>query len=673
MDQRFVGYYEEELRYLRDLGGEFAKDNPRIARHLGLDGSSCEDPYVERLLEGVAFLAARVRLRQDTSFHRFTNHLLEMVYPGYLAPTPAALIVQLEPDQRAGSLQAGSTVPHGTRLHAAITPSQTTRCIFTTCHDVTLWPIRLSDVAYLTGAALKTRPLPTAATGQGTVHAALKLVVETTNGARFADLSLDDLVLHIQGDDQIAFSLYEALIGAGMGLAVYDGMSAGHALHAAGADAIVRVGFADDEALFPVSKRSFKGYRLLAEYFAFPRRYMFVRLRDLAKGIAKLSADRLEILIPLDRIDAGLERTVTKNEMALFATPAINLFPRSARASIQPGETAHRVVVDPKRELDFEVYDLETVTGYSSDYDAPLAFEPFYRRRAFASEPHGYYTIERRARPPSSADGRSKKRPQRSEYRGGEVFVTLVDRRERALEQEIDRLEIQALCTNRDLPADPIFDNGRDRFTHETGHPIGHIHVLGKVSPPRPSTAYGASPKLGLPTTDHRDLPWRLVSHLTPNYLSLADPADEHRDAGEGATTLRELLRLYADTATPSLARQIEGVRSITTRPIIERLPGRGPITFGRGGRDQRHLGRCRIQGSERLSARRRARTVFSSLRIDQRLHPLRRAQPGTWGDQAMGRPGLATETRSRLRQSAGSRSCCVRLLRGASAARACP
>ncbi|NJO38731.1 MAG: type VI secretion system baseplate subunit TssF [Rhizobiales bacterium] len=122
MDERFVSYYEEELRFIRDMAGEFADSNQRTAGYLGLDALACEDPYVERLLEGFAFLAARVRLRQDTSFHRFTSHLLEMVYPGYLTPVPTVLIAQFEPDLTVGSLMEGDVVPRDTRLNAAPTP-----------------------------------------------------------------------------------------------------------------------------------------------------------------------------------------------------------------------------------------------------------------------------------------------------------------------------------------------------------------------------------------------------------------------------------------------------------------------------------------------------------------------------------------------------------------------
>ena len=102
MDPRLLDYYRQELLHIREGAAEFAREHPKIAARLALEVTTaqgeCVDPYVERLLEGFAFLAARVQIRLDSEFPRFTQHLLEMVYPGFLAPTPSMLIVQLEPD-----------------------------------------------------------------------------------------------------------------------------------------------------------------------------------------------------------------------------------------------------------------------------------------------------------------------------------------------------------------------------------------------------------------------------------------------------------------------------------------------------------------------------------------------------------------------------------------------
>src|SRR5215469_5093726 len=117
MDERLLAYYNSELRYVREMAGEFAREFPKIAGRLALDRDAkeiCPDPYVERLLEGFAFLAARVHLKLDAEFPRFTQTLLETVYPHYLSPVPAMGIVRFEPEEREGSLAPGFVIKRGT-------------------------------------------------------------------------------------------------------------------------------------------------------------------------------------------------------------------------------------------------------------------------------------------------------------------------------------------------------------------------------------------------------------------------------------------------------------------------------------------------------------------------------------------------------------------------------
>src|SRR6185436_7870596 len=120
VDPRLLQYYERELRHVREMGAEFAREFPKIAGRLGLEGLECADPYVERLLEAFGFMAARVQLKLDSEFPRFTQHLLELVYPHYLAPTPSMAVVQLAPNLREGALADGFVVPRDTVLRGRL-------------------------------------------------------------------------------------------------------------------------------------------------------------------------------------------------------------------------------------------------------------------------------------------------------------------------------------------------------------------------------------------------------------------------------------------------------------------------------------------------------------------------------------------------------------------------
>jgi type VI secretion system protein ImpG len=137
MDPRLLRHYGQELQYVREMGAEFAREFPKIAGRLGIEAFECADPYVERLLEGFAFLAARVQLKMESEFPRFTQHLLEIIYPHYLAPTPSMVVVQLQPNLGEGSLAAGYRVPRGAPMRNLLGRGDQTACEFRTAHELT--------------------------------------------------------------------------------------------------------------------------------------------------------------------------------------------------------------------------------------------------------------------------------------------------------------------------------------------------------------------------------------------------------------------------------------------------------------------------------------------------------------------------------------------------------
>ena len=149
MDTRLLKHYEGELSFLRDMGAEFAQSYPKIAARLGMDGVEVVDPYVERLLEGVAFLSARVQLNLELQYPALTSQLLEIVYPHYLCPSPSMMIAAFEPDMEDGDLADGYLLPRDTELRSTLGEGDQTPCIFKTSSDVTLWPITITEAEYI--------------------------------------------------------------------------------------------------------------------------------------------------------------------------------------------------------------------------------------------------------------------------------------------------------------------------------------------------------------------------------------------------------------------------------------------------------------------------------------------------------------------------------------------
>src|SRR5580692_5808559 len=98
MSDDLLPYYERELDAIKRLAAEFADTHPKIAARLRLSADAVDDPHVARLLEGTAFLAARVHHRLDDEFPELTDALLGVLYPHYLAPVPSAAILQFQSD-----------------------------------------------------------------------------------------------------------------------------------------------------------------------------------------------------------------------------------------------------------------------------------------------------------------------------------------------------------------------------------------------------------------------------------------------------------------------------------------------------------------------------------------------------------------------------------------------
>jgi type VI secretion system protein ImpG len=562
MDPRLLQYYGRELNYVREMGAEFAREFPKIAGRLGLDTFECADPYVERLLEGFAFMAARVHLKIDDEFPRFTQHLLEIVYPQYLSPTPSMGIMQLQPNLGEGALGAGYRVPRGTALRSLLGRGDQTACEYRTAHEVTLWPLELAHAEYtgylgdLGELDLPRRP-----------RAALRLKLRATAGLKVSDLALDELTFFIRGSDELPARLYEQLLGHPLAVVVRPTTRPVPWQHLIVDDPIVSVGFEDDEALLPYGPRSFQGYRLLQEYFAFSARFLFMKLRNLRTAVGRCSGSEIEIVVLSDVDGRALDGVVSAEHFALFCTPAVNLFPRRAdRIHLTDAENEYHVVPDRTRPMDFEVHTVGEVIGFGSTAEVKQPFHPFFawNDQTADGETPAYYTVQRQ---PRTLSARQRARGARSSYVGSEVFLSLVDPDEGPYRSSLRQLAVETWCTNRDLPLHLSLGQGRTDFTLDTGAPVEAIRCLAGPTPPHPSHAHG-------------DASWRLISQLSLNYLSLVDAA---AGAGQKAQALREMLSLYADLSDSGSRKQIDGIRATASAAITRALPVSGPTTFGRG------------------------------------------------------------------------------------------
>lgn len=634
MDSNFLNLYEQELAFLREQTGEFARENPGIAGRLGMNQFQCADPYVERLLEGFAFMAARVRLKLESEFPKFTQSLLETIYPHYLAPTPSMLIVQFQPDM-ASVPPEGFTLPRHTSIRTFTGKGDhQTSCEYRTAHSVTMWPLVLKEACYFKGTSSLNLPNDVYATlrlpKNSQIEAGIRIRLATSAVQSMNELNLDHLDVYIEGVEGTAVRIYEQLTGHCLGTIVRPHPAKAWQPRVAEQLHVQALGFDADQAMLQFSSRSFHGYRLLHEYFAFPQRYMFVRLSGLKAALEGINSQDAEIVFLLDKDNPKLINNVDASNLALYCTPAVNLFERTAIVDVNKRFSEQRVVVDKTCPRDYEVHSVLEAIG--DPLGAKRRFRSFYSSTSESPDTReAYYVTHRLAR---VATAREKQYGRRSSsYSGSDVTISIVDHSCLPYDPDLQELQLKVLVSNSDLPLLHRTD-GQSRSDYELkniGAPCTAINCLA-FSPPRPAFSEKSA--------------WRLISHLSLNYLSLIDLNDEEGlfqlrqelvkcleeadqtirqqiedvqalDTSRNATTyaellricsrithprfvariekikserekqavvpLREMLRLYAEIGDAKDIKEIEGLLSVEATPVVRSVATPGPLAFIRG------------------------------------------------------------------------------------------
>jgi type VI secretion system protein ImpG len=533
-------YYNRELGYLRKLAAEFAEQHPKIAGRLRLSGEAADDPHVERLLQGFAFIAARIHRKLDDDFPELTQGLLEILYPHYLAPIPSMAVVELaaRPD-----LASPLEVKPGTLIDAG--PVQGDTCRFRTAYPVTLWPIQIEAVS-LRGRPIVAPANPAAAGAAGVLRLSLRCAAE---GMTLSQLAPERLRFFIRPQSPHAYKLYETILNHSVSIALAD-HPAEPAPVICSADSIRAVGFDAAESLLPYPMRSFVGYRLLTEYFAFPEKFLFFDLTGLSAKSLVSDADHLEVFIYLNRTNVELERAVSAESLALGCTPIVNLFRQRAEPIRLDNLAAeYRVVADARRVGATEVYAIESVTASAPDGRA-RTFEPFFGLRSTSEDMVAYWHAARRIA--ESAEG------------GTEVFLSFVDGDFDPAVPVDYTVSVETLCLNRDRPSLLPFGGGNPRLELVEASPA--IARIQCITPPTPTLR----PPLG------RGTRWRLISHLVLNHLSITGGED-------GADALRAILRLYDFHDSAQTRALIDSLLRVTSRPGVARVPGGGNGGLCRG------------------------------------------------------------------------------------------
>lgn len=553
MTDQLLPYYNRELAFLRKMGAEFALAHPKIAGRLRFGEDVAEDPHVARMVEAFAYLSARIRHKLDDDFPELAESMLGVLYPHYLAPIPAMAIAQFALDRAQAELTGGYRLPRGANLETEPVRGKGVdgeTCRFRTAYDVTLWPIRILNAEFR-GPPFTAPPCRFVSEAKAIARIQLGCLSEKIG---VGQMSFDSLRFYLQGPSQYIYDLYEAILNHTLAVAVAVSPGDKEAVILP-ASSVQAVGFSRSESLLPNSPRSFDGYQLLSEYFAFPEKYLFFDLKGIDRRALSRLGKQAELFFFLGRYWSDLEKNVDTQTFQLGCTPIVNLYrQRCESIPLTNTQFEYRVVPDARRPQAHEIYSIDRVVG-ASTANEQREFQPFYsvRHGQELGKQFGFWHAMRR--PAGYAAGQVD--------RGTELFMSIVDLDFQPAQMGKWTLDVETTCLNRDLPRHLPYGVGQPRMQLTTGAPVAPIRCL---TPPTATLR----PAMGRGTL------WRLVSQLSLNHLSLIAP-DGNPDP------LREILRLYDYHDSPETRAMIDGLIGVQGRRVVGRIGGSVAAGFCRG------------------------------------------------------------------------------------------
>lgn len=492
---QYSRYFQTELSALRDLGREFSEQNPRLAPFLSVEG---QDPDVERLLEGFAFLTGRIRQKLDDDLPEFAWSLIKLIWPHFLQSIPSITTVELNP---LDILSGSQPLPQGAEVKSI--PVDGTACIFKTAFDVDVQPMCVKSVAV------------TESGGRSTMALTLRFF----QSAQLTDITLDTLNIHLHGGFPKASLWYYLLRQRLVSVDIYGGNEEQrYKLGTLPASAVKPSGLTSQKSLFESSGQQFAGHRLLFEYFCYPEKYLYLDIHGAGELLRRAGRDDskdIQFVTFEFRLDHLLPSSdhPTADNIRLFCTPAVNQFQASARPFLLDHRRAeHKLRVEAPTPDHYEIMSVDHIEGWSPEtrtvnhYTSIESFCPSQISGASLSD--GYNTYWSQQRPAINGNGQ-------------DTYVSFVSMLQKPLKQQqkitlsknnavlkAETISGQVTCSNRHLPSKLKVGD----ICNEASSMPEYLNCT-NISSVTPS--YSPATKLSWI--------WRLISHSALNLNNLHD------------------------------------------------------------------------------------------------------------------------------------------------------
>ncbi|MES2118295.1 MAG: type VI secretion system baseplate subunit TssF [Pseudomonadota bacterium] len=527
-------YYERELGILRRLCAEFAARHPKLASAMMLIGEVCGDPHIERLIQVVALLNARIAKRLDDDYARFTSALLSVLYPHYLRPIPAYSIAWFDFGQvKESAISEVTTIARGTELKCVDPAARA--CRYTTAFQVVIGPYRIAKARFdATVQAPATVSLPAGVTSKIEIELAC-----TAPAGGLGALGLARIRVHIAGEPSFRAALRDTLFMRTV-RAYIEPDGSGQWLELDQVP-LSPVGFTDGDAMIPSKPSEHPAYRLLTEYFFYPEKFNFFDI-ELAAMLVMLPAScrrvTLHLMLADVRTNSNAARTLkslSPNNLLLGCTPVINLFKTTATPiRLTQEQSDYPLLPYDGPAADHEIYSVDSVNLLRKTPGGShvTEFTPYYalRHSAEAGGKAHYYLVHRDEDMAAMSPGH-------------EYSMAFVDGDFSPLGIASGTASIELTCSNRALPAALPYGAPDGDLALEGGSNFPIRLLFRPTAPHRLATSDGAQ--------------WGLISNLALNHRSLST---------DGLPGFVAMLQLYAPGASAVALRQIEGIADLSHR-----------------------------------------------------------------------------------------------------------
>ncbi len=463
MSKKLKDYYAQELHAINNLAKDFAKKYSSIAGKLGMAEHEVADPHIERLLEGMAFLNARIQKQLDDEIPNSIKALCSVLYPHYQKPVPSMGIIQFPAHD---NQDYGIKVERGTTL--AMGNSESKNCYFKSIYPTTVWPLEVKAASFISPSELKVE------------------INCTNKNMAIGDLKIDKLRFFLHGEGSVTNFLYGLITAKAAGFTVKSGEDV---ITTLSDDYISNVGFSKEESLFLSDGVDYSPSQLLSEYCVFPNKFLFFELCNLQCENFKTIKNNFSIIFSLKESISLLKQSISGDNFKLGCVPIVNLFSQLAEPiNLEADSSEYLLTANSRVDVgEQNIYDVKRVTAVSP-YNEKIHYKPLFGLTHHESDSENYWQIY---------------------DRDGDSHIALVHQDSHILAQQDWTLCVDVRCTNANLPRDLYFKKNISQLKVLNG-PAIEENLTWLIAP----TSY-------LTEVMTQELHWKLVSHLCGQKLGV--------------------------------------------------------------------------------------------------------------------------------------------------------